>query len=267
MNRTIVLLTLILAASLPAAPALAQESPWRLGIALGYGEKSNPLILSDDIPIVVDLDIAYFGKRFFFDNGDVGLTVADNEWLTGSLMARVNSDRVFFGKTNTDFISIGLDGAPLSTAVEVVVPDRDYAIEAGFEVLSDGSWGYLQLAAFHDVSGTHDGYEVALSYGIGWRSQRWYFDPSIGVSYKSAAMNDYYWGVRPGESSAVLPAYEAGAGINVLGRLTVSYFFSRNWAFTLAAQYERMNDEAAASPIVEDQNVLGWFGGLQFRFQ
>jgi outer membrane scaffolding protein for murein synthesis (MipA/OmpV family) len=65
----------------------------------------------------------------------------------------------------------------------------------------------------------------------------------------------------------VLPAYEAGAGINVLGRLTVSYFFSRNWAFTLAAQYERMNDEAAASPIVEDQNVLGWFGGLQFRFQ
>jgi hypothetical protein len=55
MNRTLTLLAIILVASLPVAPAVAQESPWRLGIALGYGEKSNPLILSEDIPIVVDL--------------------------------------------------------------------------------------------------------------------------------------------------------------------------------------------------------------------
>jgi outer membrane protein len=267
MNRTLTLLAIILVASLPVAPAVAQESPWRLGIALGYGEKSNPLILSEDIPIVVDLDIAYFGKRFFFDNGDLGLTVADNEWLTGSLMARVNSDRVFFGRTETDFVSISLDGTPIATATELVVPDRDYAVEAGFEVLSDAHWGYLQLAAYHDVSGTHGGYEVNLGYGIAWSSQRWYFDPSISVSYKSAAMNDYYWGVRADESSLALPAYEAGAGINVRGRLTVSYFVSRNVAFTLAAQYERMNTEAAASPIVEDQDVIGWFGGMQFRFE
>ena len=40
-------------------PALAAaESPWRLGVAMGYGERSNPLLNSDDLPIVVDLDIA-----------------------------------------------------------------------------------------------------------------------------------------------------------------------------------------------------------------
>ena len=50
----------LLAMSLSAAA----ESPWRLGVAVGYGERSNPLVLSDDIPIVVDLDIAWFGKRF-----------------------------------------------------------------------------------------------------------------------------------------------------------------------------------------------------------
>ena len=54
-------------------PALAAaESPWRLGVAMGYGERSNPLINSDDLPIILDLDIAYFGKYFFFDNGDLG---------------------------------------------------------------------------------------------------------------------------------------------------------------------------------------------------
>ena len=32
------------------------------------------------------------------------------------------------------------------------------------------------------------------------------------------------------------------------------------------AEYERLNDEAAASPIVEDHNVLGWFAGVAYRF-
>ncbi|MDH5622457.1 MAG: hypothetical protein OEY74_10280, partial [Gammaproteobacteria bacterium] len=43
------------------------ESRWRLGAALGYGVRSNPLIQSDDIPIIIDVDIAWFGDRWFFD--------------------------------------------------------------------------------------------------------------------------------------------------------------------------------------------------------
>ena len=75
--------------ALGAAPAVAaDESPWRLGVALGYGERSNPLAQSEDIPIVVDLDIAWFGERFFFDNGDLGFTFADNRLVTASVVAR-----------------------------------------------------------------------------------------------------------------------------------------------------------------------------------
>ncbi len=57
----------------PAPP----ERHWRLGAAVGYGERSNPLIQSEDIPVLIDLDIAWFGKRWFFDNGDVGVTLFD----------------------------------------------------------------------------------------------------------------------------------------------------------------------------------------------
>jgi hypothetical protein len=35
--------------------------------------------------------------------------------------------------------------------IEVVVPDRDYAIELGVESLIDGDWGSATLRAFHDV--------------------------------------------------------------------------------------------------------------------
>ena len=131
------------AAVTSAQPAAASESRWRLGIALGYGLRSNPLVQSDDIPIIVDIDLSWFGDRFFFDNGDLGFTFVDNEFVTTSLVGRVNSDRVFFGRTNTKFVNVDLAGAPLASEIELTIPDRDYAAELGFELLADGSWGTI----------------------------------------------------------------------------------------------------------------------------
>ena len=245
----------------------ARESNWRLGAALGYGLRSNPLVQSDDIPIIVDLDIAWFGDRFFFDNGDIGLTFVSNDYVTASLVGRFNSDRVFFGKTETRFVNIDLAGAPLSENAEFKVPDRDYAIELGVELLSDGDWGHLQMSAFSDVSDTHNGYEIYINYGYGWRDQRWYIEPSFGLSYKSADLNNYYWGVRDAEAGLVSPSYTAEDGINSHARLMFSYQINKNWNLSLVAEFEHLNDEAAASPLVEDENLLGFFAGFGFRFR
>ena len=249
------------------APVAREESRWRLGAAFGYGLRTNPLVQSDDIPIIVDLDIAWFGDRFFFDNGDLGLTFLDNASATASVVARFNSDRIFFGKTDTKFVSVGLTGEMLAVDTELKIPDRDYAAEMGVEFLTDGRWGFLQASAYHDVSGTHEGYEVDVEYGIGWRSQRWYLEPSLGLSYKSEDLNDYYWGVREAESNAALPAYDAASGVNYRGRLLLSYQITRSWSFSLAAEFERLNDEAAASPIVADRDVFGYFAGFGYRFR
>jgi outer membrane protein len=242
------------------------ESRWRLGAAVGYGVRSNPLVQSDDIPIYVDLDIAWFGDHWFFDNGDLGLTVTDNDAMTASLVARVNSDRVFFGNTERRFVTFDLGGMPLDQAVEFKVPDRDYAIELGVEILTDGPWGAVQLSAFHDVSATHEGFELHADYSYGWRDQRLYIEPSIGASYKSADLNNYYWGVTEDEAGVVVAPYEAGAGLNWHVRLMVGYQLSRHWGLSLVTEYERINDEAAASPIVAERNVLGYFAGVAYRF-
>ena len=266
------LLLLVLNAALCLAEEETEEetevtdSRWRLGAALGYGVRTNPLVQSDDIPIIVDLDIAWFGDRWFFDNGDLGLTFADNDVMPASLVARVNSDRVFFGNTDTRFVVFDLTGAPLTAPVEFKVPDRDYAGELGVEMLTDGLWGALQLSAFHDISGTHDGFELYANYSYGWRDQRLYIEPSIGASYKSAKLNNYYWGVTEDEAGVVVAPYEAGAGLNWHARFMVGYQLSSHWGLSLVAEYNRINDEAAASPIVEDHNVLGYFTGVTYRF-
>jgi outer membrane protein len=262
-----------LAFSLAALPclAIAQTQPsdasrWRIGTALGFGERSNPLVQSNDIPIVVDLDIAWFGDRWFFDNGDAGLTFSDTSALTASVVGRFNSDRVFFGRTDTRFVTFDAIGMPLAQAVDFQPPDRDYAIEIGVELLTDGRWGALQLSAFHDVSGTHDGYEIFADYSFGWRRQRLSIEPSIGATYKSAEMNNYYWGVTPAEAGVIVLPYEAGAGVNWHARFVVAYQLNRHWAFSLVAEYERLNGEAARSPIVEEDDVTGVFAGMAWRF-
>jgi outer membrane protein len=241
------------------------ESPWRFGVALGYGQRSNPLALSDDITILVDLDIAWFGKRWFFDNGDLGLTVLDQDRYTVNLVGRFNSDRVFFSKTNTRFVSVNDSfGEPVLEQVDV--PDRDYAIEMGVEFLTDGDWGYLQATAFRDVSSTHDGYELYADYSYSARKQRWMYRPSVGVSWKSSKLNDYYWGVREDEANALFPAYAAGAGLNIHARFMTGFQINRHWAFIAVAEYERLNSEASASSIVKERSVLGMFAGFKYEY-
>lgn len=241
-----------------------RESPWEIGVALGYGERTNPLIQSDDIDIFVDIDIAWFGKRWFFDNGDVGYTLRNSDRFTLNIIGRVNSDRVFFSKTDTENVSIFSFGTEMVEPIEV--PDRDYAFEIGAELLTDGDWGALQLAVHRDVSDRHGGYEVYASYGRPVRRNRWYFEPSFGFAWKSADLNDYYWGVRPEESGVFLPAYRAGSGFNTHARFVTSYMLDAHWSLLFAAEYERLSSEAAGSPLVAERIVRGSFVGIRYRF-
>lgn len=255
----------------PACPALAQSGaselpPWRIGMAAGYGERSNPLVNSEDIPVVLDLDIAWFGDRWFFDNGDAGLTFAATPVATVSAVGRINSDRVFFGRTETRFFTSDVHGFAVAEPIPFEPPDRDYAVELGIEMLSDGAWGSLQLTAYADASNTHDGYELAVDYGYGWRRQRLYLEPSLGLSYKSADLNNYYWGVTSEETANVIPAYEAGAGINSHVRIMFGYQFTSRVGFSIVAEYEQLSSAAAGSPIVDEDAVVGWFAGTTWRF-
>lgn len=241
--------------------ALDDESPWRLGVGLGYGERDNPLALSEDLKMLVDLDIAWFGDRWFFDNGDGGFMLRDAEHYTLNLIGRFNSDRVFFAKTDSDIFIVNLVGDPIE---QIVVPDRDYAVELGLELLTDGDWGSLQAAVHRDAGGTHDGYELYLNYARSYRWQRWSFQPSMGLSYKSARLNDYYWGVRADEASFVFPEYRAGAGANKHARFAASYRLDRSWSIFAVAEFERLSSQAARSPLVEQRDLRGVFVGFHY---
>jgi outer membrane scaffolding protein for murein synthesis (MipA/OmpV family) len=193
----------------------------------------------------------------------------------------VNSDRTFFSKTNTRFVTFrtavgGLattafnpeTGLPLTKdeAVPLKPPKRDYAIEAGFETLIDGDWGAATLRAFHDVSGTHDGYEVSASYSFRHTRGRFSVSPSVGLTWKDDALSTYYWGVHPGESSFVLDSYEADGGLSWQAGLRGTYYLTKHLRIAASANYERLQHSVERSPIVDENYVFGYFAGVAWTF-
>ncbi len=88
----------------------------------------------------------------------------------------------------------------------------------------------------------------------------------MGVSYKSAALSDYYWGVHDDEATFLLPVYEAEGGFGWEAGLRTSYYLTKSIRLALSANYERLQHSVAVSPLVEDDHVLGYFAGMAWQF-
>lgn len=83
--------------------ALAQddgERSWNLGIALGQGERENPLVGGDDIDIYYVVDFSWYGERFFFDNGDLGYSLFDHHNYSINAIVTYNNERNYYNYLN-----------------------------------------------------------------------------------------------------------------------------------------------------------------------
>lgn len=254
------------------------EKNWSLGLALGAGQRSNPLIAGDDIDLWWTLDVAWFGERWFFDNGDLGYLLKDHSLFTLNWVARVNTERAFFSGIseglfrgtefglNSPALEQGADSPTLGNDSEISIPDRDYALETGLEFLSNGLWGNIHGQLLADVSGVHNGYEAWLSYSTDWVRGRWHISPSVSVNWKSRQQNDYYYGVRADEAQNGLLVYQAESGFNTAAKLSAVYYMSKRWRFFATANIEKINDSAADSPLLKDDEIVSYFAGIHYAF-
>merc|ERR1711965_8443 len=101
------------------------SSPWRIGFSAGLGERSNPLINSDDIPIYGVIQLSYFGERFFFDNGDIGWHLTSGENWSTNLIAGIGGERSFYSFLNSSSVGFESVAADKTDQIEVAAPSVD----------------------------------------------------------------------------------------------------------------------------------------------
>ncbi|WP_096086581.1 MipA/OmpV family protein [Agaribacterium haliotis] len=83
------------------------QAEWYVAVAPGLGQRTQALVGQDDQPLYLNVDFAWYGKRFFFDNTDVGVFVLDGERWSWNVLAELNDERGVLSDLADMGISIG----------------------------------------------------------------------------------------------------------------------------------------------------------------
>jgi len=282
------------------------ERSWDLGLAVGYGQRSNPLVSGEDIDINTVVDFSWSGRKFFFDNGDLGYTFLEGQSYAVSLVATFNNERNYYNyltgqelglesivssdlniakpkfrksgeETATSEIFVSTQDKTAIPALPDVVtpdylnqntelPDRDFALNSGLEFLYISPWGDIQAQVLSDVSSTHNGQEAWLSWSHPWYTANSELNLTLGLEWKSANLVSYYYGVRPEEHFVGRNAYAADSGTNRFIRLSARHSFSRHWNLVAMVEREFLSSAIYESPIVSSHAVDTFFTGLFYQF-
>ncbi|HMN44975.1 MAG TPA: MipA/OmpV family protein [Povalibacter sp.] len=238
-----------------------------ISVSLGVGSRSNPVMGESDIPLVVIPQVSYYGKRFFLENLDLGVTLYEGRSNTFNLIASPGYDRVFFYRDDLqNFFVSGATGAvslaaptdkELEPAVEFEVRSRRTTYLAGPEWLFQYGNIVGQVDALYEVTGRNDGYEVRAAVAAPIIQSEHSLVVSGGLTWKSAEIVHYYYGVDG--------LYEPGSAFSPFLKLGYTRALSDRWSINAFVHYERLGSAIADSPIVSDDGVTTAFVGVVLR--
>ena len=256
---------------------------WDIGLALGYGSRSNPLKDYEDIPIYLAPTFAYYGDNWHFDNGNFGYTLVEDEKYTINLTTSFSNDSAFFRRwdpsnvflTNNndlDLKSFSIRTQP--TVIEedqgVPTPDeletRHFTYLGGVEAYIYTRIGILNLSLAHDLLNVHRGTEAKLKWLYNHSIEEWKFELALVLDWKSEEVVDYYYGIRPSESAYWSENFQAGSAINTGIELTSHYVLTEHWELLFLARYTQLADEIVASPLLNEDHTSTFFVGTAYRF-
>jgi outer membrane protein len=143
---------------------------------------------------------------------------------------------------------------------------RQPGLDIGASYRIGGEWGSLYAEALHDVLGGSKGNELRVGYGYEWQSGRVRLRPQLSASLRDGKLNDYYYGVRPDEATALRPAYDPGAGLNAQFALYGSYRLSDRWRLLGGVSATRWASGVRHSPIVQDRTQYAGMLGVAYDF-
>ncbi len=242
---------------------------WNFSVALGAGVRTNPLVDGKDIPLVIIPQFSYYGKRFFIDNLDFGLTLAERGENTFSLIATPGYDRVFFYRTDLQNFFIGFPDASSPLSPAVVKPGTPGAVSVSprtprVTYLAGLEWTFKsgpvsgQLDLLRDATGQNSGDEIRGALGVALVKSKGLLSANVGFTWKSAATVNYYYRVP------IL--YSGSAAFDPFVKLAYTVPLSGKWRFNAFAEYERLGNGIADSPIVAQHGVTTVFSGAIYTF-
>jgi outer membrane protein len=251
---------------------------WQIGVAVGLGVRSNPLVDGDNVPLLLLPDIAWYGDAAYFDNGEFGYQWVETKTHAFETFIHLDEERSFFtfwSPTNIFLPSSGLDilspgSEPvLQPPAEISINDiasRKWAINGGLRWHYKQKSGEWQISLEKDISGVHKGEKLQLSYQHNWQWQDWRIALKSTAIWKSEKLSDYYYGISARDNVSSQFYYHAEAGWQPKLSLQVQHPISSSWLWLLSASYQKLHSGITNSPLVREKDVQSVFSGVAYRF-
>ena len=247
----------------PSADCIA-VGDLQVSLSFGYGTRTNPVVGRDDIPLFVIPYLSYYGKRFFVESLEPGVTLYESDAHTFNLIASPGFDRVFFSRHDPQNIFVPSATSAPPGFTDEATEDQTFTVgQRHTTYLAGPEWlfrhgDYIgQVSALYEVTGRHKGYEVRAAVSRPLIQSEQSLVLNAGLTWKSAATVDYFYGVRG--------LYEPDSALNPFIKLSYTLPLSERWTLTAFVHYEYLDNAIADSPIVTEREVVTAFAGLNFK--
>ena len=255
-----------------------ESEQFQLSVALGAGQRSNPLYDGESFPMLLLPDFSYYTDSWFIDNGTVGYSLAQNDQFAVSLVMRLNSEKGYFQRWFAgNVITMNSSGSFLPPEVEIGteksmsavsvehVKKRPTAVDAGLQFNWFGEQWQSRLNLWQDVNSKYEGQNASLSWSRFWPLAGGQFDLSTSLYWKSAKLIDTYYGVGEDELY-YLERYQGRASWQPELRLGWQKALTSRWSVLTFYRYLHLDDAMTDCPLVQDDSVQTWFVGMSYRF-
>lgn len=253
---------------------------WRVGIALGAGAKTNPLVGGDAIPLVIIPDIAYYGDNLYLDNAEIGY-----QWMQAPTFAldtffSVNTEKAFFTFWHPSNV-LGSSGNFLSNAIGPSnaspfddrrvsideVKSRKWAIDAGVRWHKRSAHSQWRITAKTDATNVHHGHQLDIGYEHYWSLNEWQVSLASTLIWKSSKLVDYYYGIDQQDNVVRELYYDASAGWQPSLALSANKKINQQWQWLIRTSVTWLHSGMTHSPLVDKEYTSTVFIGLGYVFR
>lgn len=221
---------------------------WQLGAIGKVG--TSPYRSADTTKFGALPLVAYDAERMHIGTDGIDVKVFRNQYFSASILGSIRSKPYDSG--DGDYLR-GMD-------------DRDMAFEAGAGFSARIWRGSLVAHHLFDVSGTHDGQEIDLSYFLPMQWGDVNFKWGGGVTWQSDKLVDHMAGVRRTEVRADRNYYAPDAAFIPHLDLTVTYPVTERFSLIGTGGFQYLPDQYTDSPIIDEDYVLSAGLGLVYTF-
>jgi outer membrane protein len=257
------------------------ESSWQIGVAVGLGVRTNPLVDGDAIPLVILPDVAWYGESAYFDNGELGFQWLAQDKFSFETFISLERERAFFSfwqpanifisspafTTDSPGIPSEDNQSPATPPISVdQVANRQWSINAGIRAhyrLQSSEW---LVSALSDVSNVHNGSQFSVSYINTWQRQNWKITVIPKLTWKSSALIDYFYGISERDKVNEAYFYEGTSGWQPSIAVVATKKINPQWQWILRAKLQKLHTGMSDSPLVEDNSIRSVFAGVGYQF-